>query len=542
VAAATGQAAEDVEHLCTELARQGRLIQVRGAATWPDATVSTQFAFRHALYQEILYSRIPAGRRLRWHQQIGARLEAGYGQQAREIAAELAMHYVQGQMPQQAIQYLRYAGDNALRLSANQEAISLLTDALDILTTLPHSPQRDREELVLQSTLGLALLATKGFGALEVADVYFRARQLCQEVGEAPELTPVLWGLWWFHEVRSELQTAHELAQQLLAVSRSAQDSGSLLQAHRAMGQTLYWRGEFSPAQAHFEQGMALYDPQQHVTNAFLYGQDPGIGLRGFSALLLWHQGYPDQALARINDTLALAHDVAHPFSTAFALSFATWVQHYRGDPMATQAQAEAAMTLCREQGFAFFLAQQTILHGWALAAQGQAEEGIQQMRQGIAAYRATGAVAEGPYLSGLLAAACGKAGEAQEGLQLIEEALTVVQQHDLLLDEGELVRLKGELMLQQADISDGEQARSDPASRAMEAEACFHHALDLARQQQAKSWELRAATSLARLWQSQGKRQAAHDLLAPVYDWFTEGFDRADVQEAKALLEALQN
>jgi predicted ATPase len=237
---------------------------------------------------------------------------------------------------------------------------------------------------------------------------------------------------------------------------------------------------------------------------------------------------------------VALAHKMAHPFTLAFALSFVTWLYHYRREGPATQAQAEAAMVLCREQGFAFFLAQQTILRGWALAEQGQVEEGMAQMHQGIAAYQATGAEGERPYLLALLAEAYGKAGQAQEGLRLLEEALTVVEKHALRVYEGELHRIKGELVLRQGAPRDRGRHTSAAPSVATEAETCFRRALDLAHRQQAKSLALQAAVSLSRLWQHQGKRQEARELLAPIYGWFTEGFDTVNLQEAKALLEAL--
>jgi predicted ATPase len=527
VAAATEHDTEAVENVCTAMARQGQLIQLRGTASWPDATVATRLAFRHALYQEVLYNRVPAGRRVRWHQQIGTRLEAGFGPQAKEIAAELAMHYVRGQAPEQAKKYLRHAGDNALRRSAHQEAITHLRAALDILARLPESAQRDAEELEVQNALGVALIAIKGFASLEVVQVYTRARELWQALGETPELTPVLWGLWWFHETRVELETAHRLAQQLLAVAQQAKDSGPLLQAHRAMGQSLYWRGELAQAQSHFEQGIALYDPRQHGTSAFLYGQDPGVGLRNFSALISWHQGYPDAALERINESVALAYEVAHPFSTAFALSFLTWVHHYRRDAAATRAQAEAAIALCREHGFAFFLAQQTVLRGWALVEQGQTAEAVEQMRHGIVAYSDTGAVAELPYLTALLGEACGKTGRVQEGLSHIEEGLAIVERQKTLLYEGELSRLKGELMLLQAD------SRSTAAA----AEKCFRHSLDVAREQGARCLELRAAMSLCRLPQWQNKPRWVRELLSPVYEAFSEGLETADLRDAEALL-----
>jgi predicted ATPase/DNA-binding winged helix-turn-helix (wHTH) protein len=527
VAAATEQATEVVENLCASMARQGLLIRFRGTVSWPDATIATQFGFSHALYQELLYKRVPAARRVRWHRQIGTRLATAYGPQADEIAAELAMHFVQGETPDQAIQYLGIAGDNALRRSANKEAITHLTDALALLSTLPPSEQRDRRELELQNRLGVALLATKGFGAPEVQQSYSRARELSQAVGETTEPAAVLWGLWWFHEVRVELETARELAQQLLAIAQQSKDSGALMQAHRAMAQTCYWLGELDQAQAHLEQGLALYVPEQHGASAFLYGQDPGVGLRNFSALVLWHQGYPDSALERINESVALARDVAHPFSTAFALSFLTWVHHYRRSSELTQEHAEVAMDLCRKHGFVFFLAQQSVLRGWALVQKGQTTEGIEQMREGLAAYRATGAVGEGAYLGALLAEAYGIAGQVQKGLRLIEEELALAKKHQLILYEAEVLRIKGELILLQAN----------QRSLAAKSVACFTRALEIARRHGANSLELRAAMSICQLGEQYENQDPATTLLAPIFNRFREGLDTADLEDAKAIL-----
>jgi predicted ATPase len=294
------------------------------------------------------------------------------------------------------------------------------------------------------------------------------------------------------------------------------------------MGQTLFWLGQFTQARTHLEQVVALYDPQQHHALAFQYGEDPRVACLSFLAHVLWYLGYPDQALARIHEAVSLGQEQSHPFSLAHALAFKAWVHHYRREVRVTQEWAEAAMTLSSEQRFAFFLSQQTILRGWALAEQGQGEAGIEQMRQGLAAYLATGAETEWPYLLSFLAETYEKAGQTEEGLRVLGEALTAAHKHELHLWEAELYRLKGVLLLRQA-VPDGQGA-----------ESAWRQSLDVAHRQEAKALELRAAVSLTRLWQRQGKRDEARELLAPIYGWFTEGFDTADLQEAKALLEEL--
>jgi predicted ATPase len=408
------------------------------------------------------------------------------------------------------------------------EAISHLSKGLELLTTLPDTAERAQHELTLQTALGSALMTIKGFAAPEVERVYTRARALCRQVGETTQLFPVLWGLWLFYEVRGELQTARELAEQLLSLAQRQPDPAPVLAAHRAMGQTVYWQGELARARTSLEQGIALYDPQRHRSLAFHYSQDAGVGLRTFVAHVLWYLGYPDQAVVRMQEALTLACELAHPFSLAHALDHAAWLHQYRREGRLAQEQAEADMALCREQGFAFFLANGTILRGWALAAQGQRAEGMTQMHQGIATLRAIGVGVLLPRDHLMLAEAYGESGQTEEGLRLLAEALVTVHQQGAHLWEPELYRVKGELLLRQ------------PVPDAPEAEHCFRQALDIAHRQKAKSLELRAATSLSRLWQQQGKHAEAYELLEPIYGWFTEGFDTPDLVETKALLEEL--
>jgi predicted ATPase len=298
-----------------------------------------------------------------------------------------------------------------------------------------------------------------------------------------------------------------------------------LLLAHRVLGQTLTFLGEFSTAQAHLERGIALYDPEQHRSLASLYGQDQGVVCRSWAALALWCLGYPDQALRHSREALTLAQELAHPFSLAYAMCFAGMVCQLRREVQAAEERAAAEIALCTEQGFALYLARGKILRGWTMAAQGQAAEGLAQMRQGLAAYQATGAAVFRPYYLCFLAEAQGKVGQAEEGLTVLGEAVAAVHKTGERIYEAELYRLKGDLLL----------VRSAESHR--EAEACFQQALDAARRGQAKALELCAAMSPSRLWQQQGKRPRARELLPPIYGWFTEGFDTADVREARALL-----
>jgi predicted ATPase len=315
--------------------------------------------------------------------------------------------------------------------------------------------------------------------------------------------------------------------------------------AHNALGETLLFQGALVPARIHLEQGIALYDPRQHhgLSAHAGFPGDLGVFCRCFAAHTLWHLGYPAQALQRIDQALALARELAHPYSQALALAYAAMLYQFRRERHLVHETAEIAMTLCRDHGFAYYLAWGNILQGSELAASGQGTAGMLQMRSGLAAIRATGAELRQPYYLGLLAQACGQTGQAESGLTLLAEGLAGARRSGECWHEAELNRLRGELLLL-ASNQDAE-ATSLPQGRRIqmrdtEVEQCFQQALAIARRQQAKSLELRAAMSLARLWQEKGNRAQAYDLLAPVYAWFTEGFDTADLQDAKGLLDEL--
>jgi predicted ATPase len=418
---------------------------------------------------------------------------------------------------------------------------------LDLLKALPDTLERAQQELALHISLGTPLIAIKGWAAPEVENAYTRARALCHQVGETAQLFPVLLGLGNFYLGRGEYKTARELAEQLLALARSTQDCVFLPEVHYVLGLALYILGEFVPAREHLEQGIALYDPQQHRFHTFLYGVDSKMGCLSYTAQTLRELGYSDQALKRSQETLTFAHELSHPFSLAWAFVSAARFHQFRQEVQLAQEQAEAAIALSTEQGFPSWLAWGTILRGWALAEQGWGEEGIAQIQQGLAAFRASEIKFFRSYSLALLAEAYGKGGQPQHGLPLLSEALDVVGKTGECFYEAELYRLKGELTLQRqfkvpsSEFEVPNTQHLTPRTQA-EAEACFLKAIDIARQQQAKSLELRATVSLARLWQQQGKTVEARQTLAEIYGWFTEGFDTADLKDAKALLDEFQS
>jgi predicted ATPase len=483
---------------------------------WSDGTVTGRYAFLHALRQQVVYEQVPIGRRLWLHQQIGTRLEAGYGERASERAAELALHFAAGRDYARAVYYRRQAAANALRRWAYQEAISHLSTGLALLAMLPDTSARTQQEIDLHLALGPTLIATYGLAAPEVGQTYTRAHALCQQVGNTPQLFPTLRGLWRFYQTQGALPTARKVGEQLTRLAQRTTAPLLCLEAHDALVTTLFHLGDYTTARTHLEQGIAGIDPMAQRDLVLRPDVVPGVRCLAIAATTLWCLGYPTQAIKRSQEALTMAQAQAHPYSLGFAQHQAAYLYSRCRQAATVQEWAEALLSLATAQGFPLYGGLGTCWQGWALALQGQGEAGLAQLQQGQ------------PLCLVLLVEAAGHAGHIEEGLRLLAEALAVFEatgRGDML---AEAYRLQGELLLRQATPD------------AVQAEACFHAALAISRRQQATSWELRAAMRLSRLWQHQGKRQAAHQLLAPLYGWFTEGFDTADLQEAKALLDKL--
>ena len=520
---------EDVENRCENLSRQSSFIRSCGTDAWPDGTIATRYRFTHDMYREVCYDRVPIGRCTRWHRQIGIRLEIGYGDLTHELAAELAVHFERGRDVRRAVVYLKQAADNALFKYAYAEAVSHLTKAISLLQALPDTTERTHQELALLIALGPAMIAIKGYGDSEVERTYSRARELCHQVGDSLQLAQVLWGLVAFCIVRAQYQTAQVLGEQLLTLTQRHQDTVLKLAGHFALGMPLYCLGEFVSAREHLEQGVAFYDESQHETHTLLFGIDLGVFCRSWLAHVLWHLGYPDQALDACREAIMLAEKLAHPFSLALALAYAVMLHQFRREAHRVHLRIDSVLTLCTQHGFAYYLAWGTIFRGWMLVEQGRNSEGMSQMRQGLTALRHTGGEARLPYYLSMLAEAYGQTGQSTAGLTLLAEALDHVHQTGERWREAELYRLQGELFIRKG-IEYG----------ASDASQCFHRALEIARRQQAKAFELRAAMSLSRLWYHQGQPEAARELLAGVYYGFSEGWDTADLTEAKVWLEEL--
>lgn len=530
VAEALGQDAADVEERLDGLERVHAFVRLVREHEFPDRTLTPRYRFVHVLYQNALYASLRPTRRASLSAAVAQALEGHYGEKSAAVAGGLALLWEAARDFPRAADCLLLAAQNAVRLFANQEAVGLARRGLKLLEALPDTPEYARRELALQITLGPPLIATEGWTAPEVERTYTRAQALCGRVGETPQLFPALWGLRFFYNTRLDIQTALNLGKQLLSLARGAQDPGLLLQAHHALGPTCLNIGAWDSARTHFEQSIALYDLPKHRAHAFLYGgHDPCVCCLSQSAWCLWMLGYPEQALRRSQQALALAQELSHPTSLAHARLLVGQFHQFRRDGPRTLEQAEAVHGLAAEQGLPFYLAGGTVLRGWALAERGQREEGLAEIRQGLAAL-ATSAHFFRMCYQALLAEVYGKAGKVAEGLAVLTEALTTVAATGMRFYEPEMHRLKGELLLARAPEDRGD------------AEGSFHLAIALARRQGARSLELRAVLSLSRLHRHQGKKEEARRMLEQTYGWFTEGLDTADLQEARALLQALSS
>jgi predicted ATPase len=485
VAAAEQVGLDDVERACADLAGGAAFLTSQDSETWPDGTVTGRYGFRHALYQDVVYERVPAARRADLHRRIGERLEAGLRERAVEVATELAMHFERGRDPRRAIRYLQAAGQIATQRNAAREAVAHLARALDLLRAQPETPERAEQEVALQIALGGPLMAVKGRGAPEVEQAYTRAQELCQRIGDTPQLFPVVWGLFLFRRSRGEIDRAYEFAARLLALARATTDPGLLIEAHHALWATRFARGELEAAADHAAQALALYDPDRHASLAAVYGNhDAGVCALGHGAWALELCGEPEQASRKSAEAVTLARRLGHPFSEAHALLYAARLHQFRGDWQTTRDRAEAAAGLAHERGFVQLEAWAAVTGGWALAEGGEIAGGLARMREGLAAIRALGSEEFKTYFLGLLAATLAKAGETGAALEVITEALGAVERSGERFYAAELHRQKGALLLASGPDLAG-------ATRS------FETAVHIARDQRAGALERRALQCL---------------------------------------------
>jgi predicted ATPase len=530
VARAVKRDAAEVEERLEELDRVHAFVRRLHEHTFPDGTLTLRYGFVHLLYQNAFYAALQPTRRVALSAAVADALLSHHRGQGSAVAAELALLFESARDFGRAADHFLLAARNAAEVYAHQEAVELARRGLELLRRTPDTPERDRRELHLQVALGMQLQVTQGFAAAAAEPTYTRALELCHRLQENGPLFAVLWGLWLFHKVRSELSQARALAEQLFAQAGRVADPALVLQSHQALAVTALCLGEPAAARGHMEQGTALYDPRRHRGHTFLYGQDPGVACLAIGAVALWLLGYPDQAARRSREAAALGEELGQPSTLALALHFAAMLRQYRREGPAVRESAEATMAVATEHGFSFWLAGGQAMRGWALAEQGARADGIAHLRQGLAAWLATGSQTYRTYHLALLAETLGQEGETEEGLGVLAEAQALAERTGERFHEAELHRLRGEFLLRREAV--------EGAGR--EAEDGFQRALAVARRQQAKSLELRAVMSLSRLYRQQGRPAEARPLLAETYGWFTEGFDTPDLREAKALLAEL--
>jgi class 3 adenylate cyclase/predicted ATPase len=518
-------AAMDDTTLQRALAKLGEsdLLHQRGVP--PDAT----YIFKHALIQETAYQSMLVSRRQHLHRKIADTLVERFPETSGTQPELVAHHYTEAGLADLAVSSWQRAGQRAVERSANIEALAHLSKGLDVLGTLVDDPERCQRELALRTVLGPALMSTRGMGAHEVEQNYTRALELCRQLGERPELFAVLRGLWEYHELRGDLKTARELGEELLRLAVASGDPALQLIAHDVLGDTLYWLGDFPRALDHLERGIALYRFDEHRGLAHQHaGYDPGVACRSFAAYVLWYLGYPDRAVRQNEEAMALARDLSQKVSVIIAVQFAALVRHLRREGPLAGIHAASDVELATEQAHAFFLGCGMVEQGWARAQEGLADEGIGLIRRGMEMCRTAGSTLEFPHCWASLADTYRTAGRIAEALAAISEGLKQAHETSARFNEAELYRLKGDVLL----------GLGTPDVEG--AERCFRHAIEIARGQSAKSPELRATMSLSRLWSTQGKREEARRQLAEVYAWFTEGFEGADLRDAKLLLDEL--
>ncbi len=485
------------------------------------------YSFKHALVQDAAYSSLLLSRREQLHRAIGRALVDSMPETAEAQAEVVAQHFDQAHMPREAFAHWLRAGKRAMQGSANVEAVRHFRAGMTALDAIPDGPERLGMELEIRTLLGVVLMAVQGYAAQDVLDNFARARELCDMLGDAPQVFVVVFGLWLFNLVRADRQAVPELAEQLLAMAGRADDPSLRVQAEGVGAVTKFYQGEHTAVIRHAERALELYDPKAHGNHVFIYGDDPGIYAHIYRGLSLFFQGYPDQAWLSLERALRLAEEIAHPFSIAGALAFSTQMSYLRREPQRTEALAERTIALSAEQGFLLFQAVGMLYRGWPAAQRGDAGAGIEHIRSAVALFRETGARLNGHYFMSHLAEACLAAGRDEEAERALDEAGQLAAVNLDTYYVAELQRQRGELMLSRGD--------ADAAA------ICFTDAYEEARSAGARSLELRAATSMARLAAVQRHARSRRSPLEDIYAWFTEGFDTGDLRAARALISEIR-
>jgi class 3 adenylate cyclase/predicted ATPase len=488
-----------------------------------------EYTFKHGLTQEVAYNSVLLERRKQLHEHAGHAIEAIYAASLDDHLVELAHHFSRSGNQTKSVEYLHLAGTQAMSRGALPQAIRDFESALALLKTFPDGAERDAMELQLLGPLGTAYIAARGYAAPEVGPVFIQARELCERIGQGPQLFAIVWGNFAWHVVRGEMGLSMDLAREAMALAERFDDPGIWMEALFLLGVTLFYRGDFVGALSQYEKALSQYDDRERTRLwASRVGEDAGITHRCYLALTLWHLGYPEHALMAVRETRELARSIGHPFSLAYAQHHASWLYHQLRLPAETKAAAEEGLHTTSEQGFAMFHATATLYQAAGVLLEGRPSDALPLLTAGLAAYQATGAGLALPYYLSLLADAYLQAGRLGDAGVVLDEALSIAERTDELCQKAELYRLKGELALLTDDTG--------------AAEEYFRRAIATAQRQSSKAWELRASVSLAELYKDQGRHDEARFVLSKIYGWFTEGFDTPDLKAAKALLDELNS
>ena len=535
----------DAEDRLEALNRIHYFVRPIGEKEFPDRTLTLRYRFVHVLYQNALYGTLMPTRRASLSASVAGALRAHYSEQESTVASRLAVLYEAGRDFESAANYFLVAAQHAAQVFANHEVVTLARRGLDTVKLLPETPERVRQELLFHVTLGVPLMATRGYAMAEVEENYTRAHDLCKQLGTDSELLPVLSGLWLFYMVRGDIDRARQFAEQVVTLAESCDDPALKVEAHAMLGASLTHLGKFEEALEYLEKGSALYQ-DQGVPHLAFTGHDPAMTCLSFTGWVLWSLGYPDRALLKAREALQLARKLSHPQTLALALFMTSFVHFMRREFEESRKQSEASMAVSLEHELPQTLAWSSAHYGLSLAALGQGEKGIRQARESIDRQRALGAELARPNFLSMLAEGLGRYGRVDEALATVNEALDVVERSGERAKEAMIHQVRGELLLKKAGLSDESveiKVTSDSGNREQllrEAEESFLKGIRVAQEQKARSWELRVSMSLSRLWLQRGRREEAREMLSEIYNWFTEGFDAPDLKEARALLEEL--
>ena len=535
IAAGLAMPMEWVEKLCEELARRHQFLSPSWLVELPDGTITPRHRFIHVLYREVPYRLMAPRLRSQIHHRIADCGEQVYGDRKSEIAAELAMHYEQSRDWLRASKYLIEAAQNATRKSAHHEAAGLARRGLEALKPLTRSAELTRQVIALRMILIVSLMATRGFALPEVDDFAADGKDLFGQIDQSPQSFNLLYLLGFSYIMRGEISPAMEIAEQLIHLAGKLDDPTLAMEAHRAMGATLIEMGKCTESLEHLDCASQLYTANRHHPYTLNIGHDCKILSECFAGRALWTLGFPDTALSRVQGALAFARELAHPQSSVGAAHFACEVHQLRGEPLLARDLAREVLRLADEYGLEYWVALGKVDLGWADAELGNALLGIEEIQEGMAAYEATGGKLWSPRFLGSYAVALGKVGRFEESLTVIAKAVTCAEQTGEVYAIAELHRIKGELLMKSSELnhSANKAARLEALS---EARSCFADAMAIAEQQGARSWALRAALSMHRLDRILG--DANPKRLAGIYSSFTEGFEIADLRQARSLLE----